>query len=436
MRFPVRWIPKSARVTLLLALLCGGCIFPDPTETVEEFGNINVEYLGFPSASGFTGSGTLRGPNNTNLTFNGATTFLNVLIGPWTATIDDVNRGGHDWKPIDMELNFEVLARQTLQLSVGYSRQTASYKFIADNIPSGTGDFGTGSIGGTTFQISSTPYDRVVLPGLLEVTYKTQDPNGFNSVPQETSRSFTLSAGFDLTDRVRFSPTRFELVVESQGLPTGATFPLTIQGNGMTYSPMGPGAWFYDAGTGFSMSVPSMLTVTNTQALRMELYRPMLAGYSFNGMAGETLTLAVEWSLDSYTARQQMNWAVKIDQQGHHIHLSGFRVNFTDFKVDEQMQAPPAASGAKVPRPIVITGPPGWITLTGSLEDDGTFTASGSGVAAGFSNVPVTFTGAITTAGVLNAELVLGSDTPPTGLPGGSITYTVTGMRLVASAER
>jgi hypothetical protein len=144
----------------------------------------------------------------------------------------------------------------------------------------------------------------------------------------------------------------------------------------------------------------------------------------------------VEWSLDSYTARQQMNWAVKIDQQGHHPFLSGFRVSYTDWEVDEQVQAPPAASGAKVPRPIVITGPPEWITLTGSLEDDGTFTASGSGVAAGYPNVPVTFTGAITTAGVLNAELVLGSDTPPTGLPGGSITYTVTGMRLLPSAER
>lgn len=49
---------------------------------------------------------------------------------------------------------------------------------------------------------------------------------------------------------------------------------------------------------------------------------------------------------------------------------------------------------------ITITGGGGFVAVTGTLGDDGSFTASGSGTVAGFANVGVRFDGTLTAGGV------------------------------------
>jgi hypothetical protein len=57
--------------------------------------------------------------------------------------------------------------------------------------------------------------------------------------------------------------------------------------------------------------------------------------------------------------------------------------------------------------------------------------ATGTGDAAGFSNVPFTVIGAVDwISDKFNGELQVGQDTPPTGLPNGSIRYLFESVRL------
>jgi hypothetical protein len=73
--------------------------------------------------------------------------------------------------------------------------------------------------------------------------------------------------------------------------------------------------------------------------------------------------------------------------------------------------------------------------VTGPLAADSTFTAAATGTVAGYPNVAVTFTGRVRADGNLEGTMQLGSDTAPTGLPGGAVRLTVTGVRRSVEAE-
>jgi hypothetical protein len=74
------------------------------------------------------------------------------------------------------------------------------------------------------------------------------------------------------------------------------------------------------------------------------------------------------------------------------------------------------------------------VTVTGTLATDGTIVATGTGTVAGFPNVPVKFTGKLNPDGSITGDYQMGQDTPPTGLPNGSITYTITGPQVAPPA--
>jgi hypothetical protein len=85
---------------------------------------------------------------------------------------------------------------------------------------------------------------------------------------------------------------------------------------------------------------------------------------------------------------------------------------------------------------ITFTGVAGgkWITVSGTYNPmTGAFTATGAGTAAGIANVPASFTGSINFAtGQITGTVTLTGTptTPPNGLPGHSVSYTLTGMIL------
>jgi hypothetical protein len=76
---------------------------------------------------------------------------------------------------------------------------------------------------------------------------------------------------------------------------------------------------------------------------------------------------------------------------------------------------------------VTISGPAPFISVTGTRAANGTLNLTGSGTAAGFSNVPAVLTGTLTSAGALTNGLYrLGQSQAPTGLPSGPIIYTLT----------
>ncbi|MDQ8164899.1 MAG: hypothetical protein P3A28_03960, partial [Gemmatimonadota bacterium] len=77
------------------------------------------------------------------------------------------------------------------------------------------------------------------------------------------------------------------------------------------------------------------------------------------------------------------------------------------------------------PTPITVTGASPWVTLTGTMSPTGAVTATGTGTVAGYAGTQVRMSGTITD-GVFTGTVVAGDQTPQT-LPGGGITYSLTG---------
>jgi hypothetical protein len=74
---------------------------------------------------------------------------------------------------------------------------------------------------------------------------------------------------------------------------------------------------------------------------------------------------------------------------------------------------------------ITVVGAAPWITLAGTISASGVVSATGTGTVAGFAGTRVTLNGTITN-GAFSGTVVAGSQTPFT-LPGGPITYSVSG---------
>lgn len=74
---------------------------------------------------------------------------------------------------------------------------------------------------------------------------------------------------------------------------------------------------------------------------------------------------------------------------------------------------------------ISISGGGPWVTVTGTLDANNNFVATGMGTVAGYANVPVSFTGSITRSGALSGVIQIGQTAQPTGLPNGPVTYNV-----------
>ncbi len=76
------------------------------------------------------------------------------------------------------------------------------------------------------------------------------------------------------------------------------------------------------------------------------------------------------------------------------------------------------------PGSVLIEGPEPWVTVTGEINDDGTFVATGRGTVAGFPDIAVVFEGTISIDRIAG-EYTMGAEG---GLPGGqAITYLVIG---------
>lgn len=76
------------------------------------------------------------------------------------------------------------------------------------------------------------------------------------------------------------------------------------------------------------------------------------------------------------------------------------------------------------PGSVVIEGPDPWVTVTGDINEDGSFVATGRGTVAGFPDIAVVFEGTISLDRIAG-EYTMGAEG---GLPGGEpITYLVIG---------
>jgi hypothetical protein len=133
-----------------------------------------------------------------------------------------------------------------------------------------------------------------------------------------------------------------------------------------------------------------------------------------------------------YLARLQIlllaSIGVQTDPFGHAVFIGLWASNVVTLV---RQFARPAQGGAAANgttgETVTISGPAPFVTVTGPRAADGAITLTGSATVAGWPNTPVVLTGTLSGANVLSGTYRMGQDTAPTGLPGGAITYTISG---------
>jgi hypothetical protein len=111
--------------------------------------------------------------------------------------------------------------------------------------------------------------------------------------------------------------------------------------------------------------------------------------------------------------------SVKSDPSGHKTHVA----------ISPVLELNITVEGTN----LSITGAHPWVDLSGTIQQDGSFSANGTGLVAGYSGITVTLEGVLT-RGELSAELVMGVQGGlPTSRP---ISYNVEGSQLSSSEER
>jgi hypothetical protein len=392
-------------------------------------GDVDMQIRGLPA--GVNGSIDLFGPSNFTRRITQSGVLTDIPFGSYRYNVNNTTGGTpqHKFEPLTLTGTFELPRNARITASVEYRQTTGQYDFEATNLPTGaTGNFGTLTGSGVTYQLTSPRLSLALEAGLYQATYTEADPTGYQFTPSITAEQYAIASGATTRATVNYTARRGRLEVTTPNLPQGATAPSTVVGGGMTRTPNLPGGWYYMPG-GFTLNAGEALDVRNPAANRFEDYRPEQTTHSFNIAAGQLSSLSVNYQLKAWRADWDVQWAVKADPFIHHPHLGPIRIG--SFRYHAMTGGSDAALGTAAASALTISGAAPFISLTGTLNDDGSFSASGSGNVVGFPNVAIVFTGTISTSGALNGEMKIGSDTAPTGLPNGSITYTITGTRRV-----
>jgi hypothetical protein len=171
-----------------------------------------------------------------------------------------------------------------------------------------------------------------------------------------------------------------------------------------------------------------------TSGLLRDTYAGVLPQLEVTLLAGQALPQALLYYLLYRASFHSSTAVVGADPWGHHPFIVMWAAAL--LQVRRQYPPPAPASPGAIPRTnhepvqITITAPAPWVTVTGTLNPDGSIVATGTGTVAGFPNVPVRFTGTLAADGTITGQYRMGQDTVPTGLPNGSITYNISGTAV------
>lgn len=311
----------------------------------------------------------------------------------------------------------------------------------------------------TVAQVTAATQQIVLDPGNYVFEAVEIDPTGYRYVADACVVVAATSAGTAArTTRFDDDPCPFTIVANQitemtrawivlnalitttvTGLPLGTSLQLSYL-QCLTANPCsGPtilgavGALYLAAGL-YQLLGPDLLL---TIGLEQQGFRPTVRPIPLTLVAGAALQVAMTYYLYQSSLFFQATRTIKSDTRGHHpfIQMWAAAILVLRKQFSPPLAAPGAAGASQAGEiDITITGPAPWVTVTGTLATDGTIVATGAGTVAGFPNVPVKFTGKLNPDGSITGDYQMGQDTPPTGLPNGSITYTITGPQVAPPA--
>lgn len=299
-------------------------------------------------------------------------------------------------------------------------------------------------------EITSADQQLILDPGSYLLESVAIDPDGFNYVAgvclidgEATAVQSTPAAeppapcGFTIAEGILIEIARTYLARRALlnwiwlGLPPGTVVPLVFQFCGMALPCTGftkdgfvPGSIYLRAGL-WAVLVNDLFLADGFRLNRYRAIPPGVLTLVAATIYNPALTFYLFQSLFYYHTTA----VVKLDPWLHAVFVAMWTTAVVEL-VRQYLEPSAVAptSGEEGDVAITLTAPAPWVPLTGVLKPDGTITASGTGTVAGFPNVPVTFTGVLNANGTISGELRMGQDTPPTGLPNGSIVYQIDGM--------
>jgi hypothetical protein len=395
---------------------------------------VSVEGLG----EGVAADIVLTGPAGESARVVGDSMVGGLDPGIWTWQTNEVTGGiGHRWIAVNGSGTFTVLRNTPTLLPLAYRRITAQVNFEARNVPLGTiGDFVTLTRdGGQPYTFIVPGHSIAVEAGRFTWVAGEVDDRGYWFVPRQRTGEFTLQPDFNYPFVVDYDAQRGFLDLRANGLPSGVVIDGTLVDGGNVYTVSIPGAG-YRSPAEYALDVPELTDYANTETNRFETFRAALPTRQFHLLRGVEVVLVV----DMYLANWHATFDSGIVYTADPFNLAPLIGLPASMPLRITVTQPPPTSGgaagnAAVNETIGIVGPPPWVTVTGPLAADSTFTAAATGTVAGYPNVAVTFTGRVRADGNLEGTMQLGSDTAPTGLPGGAVRLTVTGVRRSVEAE-
>jgi hypothetical protein len=406
----------------------------------------------------------LTGPGGFEQDIDRAELVRDLEPGEYMWTVNPVTGEaiGHEYAGASETGSVMVQRAQTASATIEYERTTAEVAFDAVNVPDpspaaaeGEGEavivldnaaaaaYTDETQGGgygiyaklvsatRTYIIRSPRATIAVIPDTYEWLLFAQK-KGYGWEPTVTAGTLVAAVVSNSLIAVPWVATRGIIQASLEGVPPGIAVAALLTLGSTSFSPFLPFTLSRLPGN-YLLEILT-LTYLNTTLNRTETYEPVQRTHSLSVTIGQTLLLTIVMFLALWIATFQSTISVLNDPFGHAIFIAFLLLILLTVRVN-RVPDPAIANGASVDvstsavtESITISGPAPWVTVTGPLQADGTFIAAGSGTVAGFPNVPVTFTGSLNADGSISGTLQMGSDTPPTGLPNGAITYTIEGM--------
>ena len=370
-------------------------------------------------------------------TATGTTTLDQLTPGTYTLIANNVSNAGVVYVPSP--------PTQSVTVSAGSSPATASVIYAPQVLPTRI------SLTVTGLPAGSTPSVTITGPGFTPRTVNTLGPI---TIDVPAAGTYTVTAA-----RYTVSPTEVydpdvtvrQVVVAAQqtvnvtvpyvrlgviehrfsGLPANAVGPTGSVTNGTeTQTFNGAGVSYVRPGT-YDITLNAAIIANTTYRALTPLQRVTLGPGAFLLLTYVYYAAEVQYLLTAQTS-------IFSDPFAHQFFVNMFVTAVLRATLSNPVPSS-AAPGLGVrpadPSSVIMTGPAPWITVSGPRDDDGNITLTGTGSAAGFSNVPARLTGVFTnTGGITGGRLQYGQSAAPTGLPNGPIIYNITATGAPASS--
>jgi hypothetical protein len=217
--------PVTRTVTVSASLVAAAA----PVSYANAVGALRVTLSGLPAAT--TNAATVSGPGGASFSLAQTTLLSGLATGPWQVTGNPVIINEDRYTATPASANTSVLANDTANVPLGFSRQTAHLSVAVTGLPAGTASAitVTGPAG-----YSRTVTETTTLRGLEAGTYtiSAQSVTVGSTVytPSTGSVTLTATAGASLSRTVSYAGQTTGLALSVGGLPNGTPAAITITG--------------------------------------------------------------------------------------------------------------------------------------------------------------------------------------------------------------